>query len=138
MADTVIVHSPDHLRAVFDVAANSGCPIRAVIAEWAGVAYGALYWLKALDLARDAAPDAPVTVALHCGDDAAGAAAALREGWKQILFGGPPVVRAKIADIAAQQSATVIEPPDASALDLGRHPEDAAAAVAAWLAKRCK
>ena len=139
MVDTVIIHNPDHLRAVFAAAARTRRALRAVTAEWAGIAHGALYWAKAVEHAHDAEPDAEVEVALHCGDDAARAQAALREGWKLILFSGNAVLTGKIADIAAQCEATLVAEPDDTALDLGNC-ADATAALTAWIAarRRCK
>jgi len=139
MVDTVIIHDLDHLRAVFDAARAGDRSILAVTAEWAGIAYGALYWAKAVELVRASAPDAVVDVALHCGDDAGRAQGALREGWKRILFTGTARVREKISDIASQQDADLIDEPDDTALDLGEM-ADAAAALEAWIAvrRRCK
>ena len=139
MVDTVIIHNPDQLRAVFAAAVHAGFALRAVTAEWAGVAHGALFWAKAVEHARDAEPEAEVAVALHCGDDAARAQAALREGWKLILFSGNAVLTGKIADIAAQCEATLVPEPDDTALDLGDC-ADVAGALTAWIAarRRCK
>ncbi len=139
MVDTVIVHDPDHLGAVFDAASAANRPLLAITAEWAGIAYGALYWAKALEHLRASQPDASVEIALHCGDDAGRALGALREGWKRILFTGKARVRVKISDIASQQRAELIEEPDDTALDLGGT-VDPAAAIEAWIAagRRCK
>ena len=139
MVDTVIIHNPDQLRAVFAAAARARCALRAVTAEWAGIAHGALYWAKAVEHVREAEPNADVEVALHCGGDAGRAQAALREGWKLILFAGNTVLTGKIADIAAQYEARLVPDPDGTALDLGDC-ADAAAGLAAWIAARrhCK
>ncbi len=139
MNGTVVVHSPDHLRAVFEAAERNRCNCQAVTAEWAGLAYGALYWAKAAAQARDACPHADVSVVLHCGDDAGRALAALREYWPALVYTGDRAVAKKLADIAAQQGAILMAEPDQPLLDL-EQTEDMAAALDAWMHKRrrCK
>ncbi len=44
---------------------------------------------------------------IDCGEDAGLALAALRTGWKKLLFSGRRDVRAKLAQIAEQQGAEV-------------------------------
>ena len=139
MIGTVVVHSPDHLRAVFEAAERNRCVCRAVTAEWAGLAYGALYWAKATEQARKACPGADVAVALNCGDDAGRALAALRERWRYLVFLGDQAVAKKLADIAARQDAALVEEPDQQALDL-EQTGDVVAALDAWMGarRRCK
>ena len=139
MAGAVIVHNPDHARAVCDATARYGVALCAVIAEWAGVAHGALYWAKAVKQARTGKPDADVMFVLHCGDDAARAQGVLREGWKHICFTGNTALAAKIASIAAQHGASVCPEPDDAALDLGAS-ADPPVVLAAWIVERqrCK
>ena len=56
---------------------------------------------------------------LDCDDDAALALGALRTGWQDIAFAGPASVLGKIADIADQWGAAVIEALPIADLDLG-------------------
>ena len=46
---------------------------------------------------------------IDCGEDAGTALAALRAGWKKILFSGRRDVRIKLAQIAKQQDAEVFD-----------------------------
>ena len=139
MIGTVIVHNPDQLRAVFQAAERNRYTCRAVTSAWAGPAHGALYWSNAEAALRATYPRADVTVALHCGDDAGQALAALREKWPCLVFDGNPVVTKKIADVAAEQGATLLEPPDPDALDIGQA-ADADATLDTWMTarRRCK
>ena len=139
MKAPIIVHDPDHLNAVFESAATLRVSIIAITAAWAGAAYGALYWVEAVAAAREKWPEADVVVALHCLDDAGRAMAALRMGWKRLVFTGGRQVRDKIIEQAAVLDAAVIAEPEGPVLDLGEH-ADPAAAVTAWIAaeSRCK
>jgi hypothetical protein len=83
-------------------------------AAYAGPAY-----LKRL---VERAAEAPADVQIDCGDDPGLAQAALRLGWRRVLFTGRPAVRAKLADIAAKRGGEVSGDRD-SALDLVDHPD---------------
>ena len=139
MTPPIIVHDPDHLNAVFESATTLDVSMTAITAAWAGAAYGALYWDEAVAAARDRWPDADVSVALHCLDDAGRAMAALRIGWKRLVFTGERRVRDKIVEQAAAVDAEVFAEPEAPVLDLGEHAQ-ASAAIAEWIAaeSRCK
>lgn len=139
MIGTVIVHNPDQLRAVFKAAERNRCACQAVTSAWAGPAHGVLYWLKAEAAARTTHPLADVTVALHCGEDAGCALAALRERWRYLVFIGDDVVGKKIADIAVKQGAALIDQPGADALDLDQT-DNPDAGLDEWMAarRRCK
>ena len=139
MKAPIIVHDPDHLNAVFESAATLRVPIIAITAAWAGAAYGALYWVEAVAAAREKWPEADVAVALHCLDDAGLAMAALRMGWKRLIFTGERRVRDKIVEQAAAVDAAVFAEPEAPVLDLGEH-ADPGAVIAEWIAaeSRCK
>ena len=139
MKAPIIVHDPDHLNAVFESATALEVSMTAMTAAWAGAAYGALYWAEATAAARENWPDAEVVVALHCLDDAGRAMAALRMGWKRLVFTGERRVRDKIVEQAAAVDAAVFAEPEAPVLDLGEH-ADPGAVIADWIAaeSRCK
>ncbi len=67
---------------------------------------------------------------LDCGADAGAAMGALRSGWKRLAFAGRADLRKKLADMATQLGAELIEPPQAPDLilppgaDAGAHLRD--------------
>jgi hypothetical protein len=69
---------------------------------------------------------------LDAGDDAAIAHTALALGWRTVAYQGPAAVRAKLAAIADQAGATVIEnPPTGHDLEDAADPADVAAKILA-------
>ncbi|MDP6352455.1 MAG: hypothetical protein QF926_04820 [Alphaproteobacteria bacterium] len=118
-APTVVVHGRAHLRMVWRAALGRSEPIIARTAPGAAAYAGALYLSKAMQAARAEIGPAPVRVVLDCDDDAALALGALRTGWEEIAFAGSATVRAKIADIAGQRGAAVVETLPIPDLDLG-------------------
>jgi hypothetical protein len=126
----VIIHGPDHLDAAYKVSAERDRPISAITAAWAGASYGALYWSEAEAAARKRWPAAEVTLALHCLDDAGRAMAALRMGWKRLIFTADEPIRRKILEQAAAVGAEVLPEPAGPVLDLAEHPDPATALAA--------
>jgi len=114
----VIVHGPDHIEACFAAAEQSGRALSALVAAWAGAAYGPLYLAAAVAAARARHPRAEVRIALDCADDAGRAMAALRSGWQRLAFSGRADVRARIAGMAEAQGAMLIESHTGPVLDL--------------------
>lgn len=74
-------------------------------------------------------------ILVDCGAETGTALAALRTGARRVLLRGAPAVRGKLADIAAQLGAELLAeaPPPLLTVAPG---EDAAAALAAWTARR--
>ncbi len=129
----VLFHSRAHAEAALAVAVELGTPV--VLQSAPGVAaYAGAGYLKAVaERAAARRPDAAVTWVIDCGDDPGTALGALRGGWKSVRFSGRADVLAKLANIAAQIDAAVIEGgAPADALDL-RDTPDAAAACRAYL-----
>lgn len=132
----VIVHGPDHIEAAFAAAESGARSLDLVVAAWASAAYGPLYLAEAVAQARARHPNAKVRIALDCADDAGAAMAALRTGWRRLVFGGRADVQARIASMAEAAGAELIDPKPEPALDLAEAAEPAAA-LARWLAD-CK
>ena len=131
----MVVHSAAHIGAALDAAAALGAAVTLRTAPGAIHYAGPLYLLKMVETALAKRPPPPrvrVRALLDCGDDAALAYAALRTGWRALLFTGPARVRAQLA-AAARRHAGVLEHRPTPALDLLDHPDPAAACLA-WLA----
>ncbi len=96
----MIVHGPDDLAAALAAGHQT---LRT--APWMAAAYGPLVLYEMTAEARAA----QVTVVLDCADDADIAMAALRVGWRHIAFSGHDNLRTKLADIAAEHGATLVD-----------------------------
>ncbi|MHA1572010.1 MAG: hypothetical protein ACTSWM_09320, partial [Alphaproteobacteria bacterium] len=79
---------------------------------------GSLYLLKLVENARIAVDSSPARVVIDCSDATGYALGALRAGWRDIMVDGSDAVRRKVADIAAQDVARLIDRPVGPALDL--------------------
>jgi hypothetical protein len=76
-------------------------------------------WFKALvEEAVASYPDASVTAALDCADEAGTALGALRCGFKLVRFTGPEAARERLDDIARQMGAHVESANSEETLDL--------------------
>ncbi len=124
---SVIAQSPDQIEAAVTAGLAVGKPLRIFTAPWLVAGYGVLGLPQ---VGRGACE-----VVLDCGADAGTVMAGLRSGWKNIAFAGRPAVRRKLAEIAEQAGASLIEPPEMPSLILQPN-DDAAARVRAWLAGR--
>jgi hypothetical protein len=128
----IIVHSLDHARAAVAAAAALDVPVTLVSAPGAGT-YAGAPWFKALVTKAAAAfPQAAVDAVIDCGDEPGTVLAALRAGFKRVIFSGPEPARGRLAALAHAQGA-VLEHGDTAALDL-LGARDAAAACRAYLA----
>ena len=87
---------------------------------------------KICDLAFSEVEGSTADTLIDCGEDAGSAMTALRAGWKDLAFSGDAELAAKIADMAAQCGARVVEktPPALDLIDEG----DPEAACRHWLA----
>jgi hypothetical protein len=117
----VIVHGLAHLR----LALAQGRPVTLLSAQAAGALGGALWWRALMRQGNPAMPDI-----LDCGDDAAAALAALREGQRILVLTGPAVQ--VVTQAAATVGARILRTPP-PALDL-RLPA-ASRRLEAWLAQ---
>ncbi len=115
-ARAVIFHSLADASAA--VAAAGGRPLILLSAPGAA-GYAGPDYLKAIAdeaLAGSRGADAVI----DCGNEAGVAMAALRGGWKWLVFRGRADVRAKLADMAAQMGARIdTAVPDAADLPAG-------------------
>ena len=131
MARAIIFHSLVHARAALAAARESGVEICLVTAPGAARFAGPHHLKKIIDLAlAEFAGEAP-GVLIDCGEDAGPALSALRAGWKTLAFSGDPAVRRKIAEMAVQCGAQLVDRPSES-LDLLDAP-DPDAACRHWL-----
>jgi len=113
----VIVHSLDHARTAVAAAASLGRDVTLVSAPGAGAYAGPLWFKAVVDEAAAAFPGIAVTAVLDCGAEPGTVLAALRAGFRRVIFTGPEAMRARLAEIAAATGAA-IEPRQPGALDL--------------------
>jgi len=112
------------------VAAAKGRPLVLLSAPGAA-GYAGPDYLKAIaDQAQARSPQTEAVI--DCGDDAGAAMAALRGGWRRLIFSGRADVLVKLVSIAAQTGASV-EAAAPPALDL-QDQDDPARACADWIA----
>jgi hypothetical protein len=128
----IIVHSLDHARAAVAAAAALGRPVTLVSASSAGAYAGPLWFKAVVEEAAASFPGTAVTAVIDCGAAPGFVLAALRTGFRRVIFTGPDATRARLTEIAAAQGA-VIEPRAAGLLDL-LDVCDAEAACRAYLA----
>lgn len=104
VTQSVIFHDLADARAA--LAAHES-PAALVLQTAPGVAaYAGVGYLMAV--IEQAGADRRAAI-IDCGDDPGLALAALRTGWKNVLFSGRKDVRSKLAQIAEQQNAIVLE-----------------------------
>lgn len=127
----VIVHSLEQARAALAAAEARGVPIALYSAEGAAGSSGIGWFASVIEAARAEHPRAVFEAVLDCGSNGALAVAALRGGWRAIVFRGTPALRRKLAAIAAGMAAR-IDGGASGALDL-RHCAEPNGAVIAWL-----
>jgi hypothetical protein len=126
-ADELIVMVLDwrQVKALLEAARTAGRTLKLITPRAAAETYGAGYLGALQDRADQEFPDVAFTLIVDCGDAAGYAMACLRAGVRTVSLQGAPEIVAKVADIARQKGAAVVERP-AQALDL-------AAALAALL-----
>ncbi len=127
----VVVHDRNDAEAAAVEARDAGVPVILLTAPGAAGYAGVDYLLATVALGVAAAPGVQVEAVIDCDDAAGDVLAALRVGWKRLLFTGEPELAAKLADIAGQSGATLLtRRPDALDLEGERNPR---AACRAWL-----
>ena len=131
MARAITFHSLAHARAALGAGREARVEICLVTAPGAARYAGADHLKKIADLALAEFEDEAHCVLIDCGGNAGSAMSALRAGWKTLAFSGEPAVKRKIADMAAQCGARLVDRP-ADALDLLDEP-DPDAACPRWL-----
>ena len=103
----IVFHTLDHARAALAATLEADVAVTLRSAPGAAAYAGAGYLKAIADAAAKSQPDARVSWVIDCGADAGTALGALRIGWKKLRFSGPDSLREKLADMAAQQDATV-------------------------------
>ncbi len=131
MARAIIFHSLAHALAALGAAWETGVDMCLVTAPGAARYAGPDHLKKIVDLALAEFEGESPDVLIDCGDDAGPAMSALRAGWKALAFSGEPALKRKIADMASQCGARLMDRP-ADALDLLDEP-DPDAACRRWL-----
>ena len=127
----IIVHDRGQALAALDAAKTTGAPVLLLTAPGAARYAGPDYLFALVAEALAARQGTPAETAIDCGEDAGVAMAALRAGWKTLVFVGPAAVREKIESMAEQMGAAVLaDAPEA--VDIGTGP-DAGKRASAWL-----
>lgn len=131
MPRAIIFHSLDHARAALGAARKAGVEVCLLTAPGAARYAGTDHLKKIADLALAEFDGEAPAVLIDCGENAGSAMSALRAGWKALVFAGEPGVRRKIASMADQCGARLVDRP-AEALDL-LDETDPDAACRRWL-----
>lgn len=118
MTPVIVIHSLAHARAALSVAVEAGVAVTLASAPGAAVYIGAPVFREMIAQAAQAVPSARFTAVLDCGDDAGAALNALRHGLRTIRLDAPAETLRRVADIAGQSGATVLEALDGPCLDL--------------------
>lgn len=128
-----IIHDIDQATTALSAAAEFGVPVILRSAPGAAAAIGAMVFVRIIEQARAAVPDAVSQAVLDCGSDPGFALNALRHGVEGVYCDVSDDVRRRLADIAAGGGAT-IDTDRAPALDLATV-ADHLAACRDWLAE---
>jgi hypothetical protein len=125
-----IVHDLDQAAAALRAARAAGAGARLFSPPGAALTLGPGYWRALVDALTATHSGVSFEAVLDCADDAGAALAALGEGLGAVRFAGPPEVAARLADIAGQRGARLVDGP-LPALDLGLAADPEAACRAA-------
>jgi hypothetical protein len=106
---TFVIHGLPHLRAALAAGAAFKRPIVALSAPAASGFAGPGWFLALTRLGQAEFPDADLTTILDCGDRAGDALAALQAGARHLIFTGHPDAAARLAAIAAETGATILD-----------------------------
>lgn len=132
-AAAIVVHELAHVETALAAAARAGRAVVLLSPRGASAYMGAGYFRAMIETGRRMHPAAEAVAVLDCGDRAGDAMGALREGIEVVCFRGDPAVATKLAEMAAQSGAAVIEARP-EAFDLAGV-DDAANACRTWLNK---
>ena len=108
-AAAIVVHEPAHVEIALAAAARADRAVVLLSPRGASAYMGAGYFRAMIETGRRMHPAAEAVAVLDCGDRAGDAMGALREGIEVVCFRGDPAVAAKLAEMAAQSGAAVIE-----------------------------
>ena len=114
----IVVHTLDQARAALAVSAERRDRITLYTAAGAASYAGVSYLSAMIGQASRDFPGSLEKAVIDCGADAGTAQAALRAGWKTILFHGRGELVKKLAGIAQQKGARLIRESE-EVVDLG-------------------
>lgn len=113
----ILIHTPEQMDIALRAAGETGAPLEIQTPPGAAHYAGLLYLKTMIQEAAKAHPNVTFSVTVDCGEDAALAHAALREGFAQVRFSGDARMAEKLKDIARAFQAQLIVVP-AQVLDL--------------------
>jgi hypothetical protein len=128
----VVVHGRADVARAARIAAERGCPVTLLTAPGAADYAGPDVLMSMIEAGLAEAPGADVRATIDCGDAAGRAQAALRAGWRCLVFTGHADARLRLQGIAEQYGACVLAERPVALDPLDR--ADAEAAIRAWLA----
>ncbi len=117
LAPAIVIHDFIQAEAALMAARDLRRPVTLTSAVGAIGYLGPRTFLKIVDAAAAAVPEAKFETVVNCGSEPGLALAALRHGATRIAVDIPTTTAARLSDIAGQQGATIL-PPVADALDL--------------------
>lgn len=104
----VIVHSHADVARAARLAADLRVPVTIMTAPGAADYAGPDVLFAMVQAGLAEAPGADIVAIIDCADAAGRAQAALRAGWRHILFTGHPDAAARLADLARQSGASLL------------------------------
>jgi len=110
-AHTIVIHNLAQAEAALIAARGLGRSVTLTSAVGAIGYLGPLTFLKIVDAASTAVPEARFETVVNCGDEPGLALAALRHGATRIAIDIGTTATERLADIARQQGATILPPP---------------------------
>ncbi len=129
----IIVNSLAQAIAALRAAAELGRPVILWSPPSAAQSLGTGYILTMVATARQAVPEAEALAVIDCGDAPGLALAALRAGAEAVCVAADEPTLAKLADIAGQSGARLVERRPAVHMDLTAIRSDDCASVRAFL-----
>ena len=105
----IIYHSLENARLALKTSKSLNIPVVLRTAHGALSYAGASYLKKIYDIAMDECATAPAIAMLACGNDAAAAVNAIRDGWPGILNTGQPKACQRVRSVAKRHRITYTE-----------------------------
>jgi len=127
----VVVHGRADVARAARIAAERGHPVTLLTAPGAADYAGPDALLAMIEAGLAEAPGADVRAVIDCGDAAGRAQAALRAGWRWVVFSGHASARTRLQGISAGLGARVLAERPVALDPLDR--ADAQAALSVWL-----
>ena len=105
----IIYHSLENARLALKTSKSLNIPVVLRTAHGALSYAGASYLKKIYAIAMDECATAPAIAMLDCGNDAAAAVNAIRDGWPGILYTGQPKACQRVRSVAKRHRITYTE-----------------------------